>query len=319
MVKKLGKVGVLMGGRSAEREVSLMSGRGVLEALLSKGVDAHAFDPAARSLAELAEEDFDRVFIALHGRYGEDGTIQGALEQLNIPYTGPGVMASSIGMDKAMTKRIWTAAGLPTPKFEMMTPESKREAITAALGLPFIVKPSHEGSTLGLTKVAQQEQLLKAYLLAAKFDGDVMAEEFINGMELTCAILEVDGEPKALPVVRIVAPGANYDYQTKYYGKDTEYLCPASLPHEQELEIRTLALESYRALGCRGWARVDVMVRASDNKPFLLEINTSPGMTGHSLVPMAAKVAGISDEELCVLILRAATLDWKPSNDWKPD
>jgi len=319
MVKKLGKVGVLMGGRSAEREVSLMSGNGVLEALLSKGVDAHAFDPAVRSLAELAGEEFDRVFIALHGRYGEDGTIQGALEQLNIPYTGSGVMASAIAMDKAMTKRIWTASGLPTPKFEMLTPESRREDIVAAVGLPLIVKPSHEGSTLGLTKIVQVEHLQKAYVLANKFDGDVMAEEFISGMELTCAILDVDGEPKALPVVRIIAPGANYDYQTKYYGKDTEYLCPAGLSHEQELEMRTLALESYRALGCRGWARVDVMVRASDSKPFLLEINTSPGMTGRSLVPMAAKAAGISYEDLCLQILRSATLDLKPSNEWKPD
>lgn len=319
MAKQLGKVGVLMGGRSAEREVSLMSGTGVLEALRSKGVNAHAFDPGKKNLAALANEDFDRVFIALHGRYGEDGTIQGALEQLNIPYTGSGVMASAIGMDKAMTKRIWTAVGLPTPKFEMLTAESRREAVAAAVGLPLIVKPAHEGSTLGLTKIVQMEHLQRAYLLANKFDSDVMAEEFINGMELTCAILEVDGEPKALPVVRIIAPGANYDYQTKYYGKDTEYLCPAGLPHEQELAMRALALESYRALGCRGWARVDVMVRASDNKPFLLEINTSPGMTGHSLVPMAAKAAGISYEDLCLQILRAARLDLKPTNDWKPD
>jgi D-alanine-D-alanine ligase len=319
MVRKLGKVGVLMGGSSAERDISLMSGNGVLEALRSKGVDAHAFDPGRQSLSDLAKENFDRVFIALHGRYGEDGTIQGALEQLHIPYTGSGVMASSIAMDKAMTKRIWTACGLPTPKFEMLTQESRRDAIASALGLPFIVKPSHEGSTLGLTKVVQLDQLQKAYLLAGKFDSDVMAEEFINGMELTCAILDVDGEPRALPVIRIIAPGANYDYQTKYYGKDTEYLCPAGLPHEQELAMRTLALESYRALGCRGWARVDVMLRGSDEKPFLLEINTSPGMTGHSLVPMAAKAAGISYEDLCLQILRTATLDQKPSSDWKPD
>jgi len=319
MVKKLGKVGVLMGGSSAEREVSLMSGGGVLEALLNKGVDAHAFDPAKRSLAELQKESFDRVFIALHGRYGEDGTMQGALEQLHIPYTGPGVMASAIAMDKAMTKCIWTAQGLSTPKFEMLTLESNRQAIADELGLPLIVKPAHEGSTLGLTKVAQAEQLTKAFVQASKFDSDVMAEEFINGMELTCAILEMDGEPKALPVIRIIAPGANYDYQTKYYGKDTEYLCPAGLPHEQELEIRALAVASYRALGCRGWARVDVMVRATDNKPFLLEINTSPGMTGHSLVPMAAKAAGIEYEDLCLKILESARLDLKPSIDWKPD
>ena len=312
MVKRLGKVGVLMGGSSAEREVSLMSGSGVLEALRSKGVDAHAFDPGRQSLSELAKENFDRVFIALHGRYGEDGTIQGALEQLHIPYTGSGVMASAIAMDKAMTKRIWTASGLPTPKFQMLTAESNRENIASSLGLPFIIKPSREGSSLGLTKVMQMEQLQKGYAQASKFDADVMAEEFISGQELTCAILEIDGGPKALPLIRIVAPGANYDYRTKYFGKETKYLCPAGLPPEIELEIRVIAVESYRAIGCRGWARVDVMLRDADSKPFLLEINTSPGMTGHSLVPMAAKAAGISYEDLCLRILRGASLDLKP-------
>lgn len=319
MVKRLGKVGVLMGGKSAERDVSLRSGNGVLEALRRKGVDAHGFDTGQQNLAQLAAQNFDRVFIALHGRYGEDGTIQGALEQMGLPYTGPGVMASAIAMDKAMTKRIWMAYGLSTPKFQMLTQESNRESVFSELGLPMIIKAAHEGSSLGMSKIVQAEQLQRAYAQAIKFDTDVIAEEFIDGMELTCAILEAQGEPQALPVIRIIAPGANYDYHTKYFGKETQYLCPAGLPPEQELQIRSLALESYRAIGCRGWSRVDIMVRKTDNKPFLLEINTSPGMTDHSLVPMAAKVAGISYDDLCLQILRAARLDMTPSSDWKPD
>ncbi|MDP3842429.1 MAG: D-alanine--D-alanine ligase [Oxalobacteraceae bacterium] len=314
--KEFGRVGVLFGGRSAEREVSLMSGTGVLQALLSKGIDAHPFDPAERSLAELAAEKFDRVFIALHGRYGEDGTLQGALEQLGIPYTGPGVLASSIAMDKGMTKRIWIASALATPKFEMLTAQSNWDAVVAALGLPLIVKPAHEGSTLGLTKVTQLAQLPAAFALAAKYDSAVMAEEFIAGMELTCPILGHGEQAKALPLIRIIAPDANYDYQNKYFSNDTQYLCPCGLPEDQERAIQELALASYRALGCRGWSRADVMVRASDNTPFLLEMNTSPGMTGHSLVPMSAKVTGLGYEDLCVEILRSAALDLKPSSDW---
>lgn len=314
--KEFGKVGVLFGGRSAEREVSMMSGAGVLQALLNKSVNAHAFDPAKRSLAELDAEKFDRIFIALHGRYGEDGTLQGALEQLGIPYTGPGVLASSIAMDKAMTKRIWMASALATPKFEMLTVQSDWAAVAATLGLPLIVKPAHEGSTLGLTKVTQVAQLPAAFTLAAKYDSAVMAEEFIAGMELTCPILGYGAQAKALPVIRIIAPDANYDYQNKYFSNDTQYLCPCALPAEQERAIQALALASYRALGCRGWSRVDVMVRASDNQAFLLEINTSPGMTGHSLVPMSAKVTGLDYEDLCIEILRSAALDMTPSTDW---
>jgi len=316
MGKEFGRVGVLFGGRSAEREVSLMSGTGVLRALLSKGIDAHAFDPAERSLAELAAEKFDRVFIALHGRYGEDGTLQGALEQLGIPYTGPGVLASSIAMDKGMTKRIWTASALATPKFEMLTAQSNWNAVAAALGLPLIVKPAHEGSTLGLTKVTQLAQLPAAFALAAKYDSAVMAEEFIAGMELTCPILGYGAQAQALPLIRIIAPDANYDYQNKYFSNDTQYLCPCGLPEDQERAIQELALASYRVLGCRGWSRVDVMVRAADRQPFLLEINTSPGMTGHSLVPMSAKVTGLGYEDLCVEILRSAALDLTPSSNW---
>jgi D-alanine-D-alanine ligase len=316
---EFGKVGVLFGGRSAERDISLLSGAGVLKALQEQGVDAHAFDPAQRSLAELATEKFDRVFIALHGRYGEDGTLQGALEQLGIPYTGPGVLASAIAMDKAMTKRIWLHSGLATPDFYMLSANSDWKAVADRLGLPLIVKPAHEGSTLGLTKVTSVDQLPEAYALAAKFDNSVMAEQFISGMELTCPVLGHGDAARALPVVRIVAPDANYDYQNKYFSDETRYICPSELPPEQEKQIQALVLQSYKTLGCRGWARADVMVRESDNQPFLLEINTSPGMTSHSLVPMSAAAAGMPYEKLCAEILRTAALDLQVSKDWKPE
>lgn len=315
--QEFGKVGVLFGGRSAEREVSLMSGKGVLAALQASGVNAHAFDPATRSLAELAAEKFDRVFIALHGRYGEDGTLQGALEQMGIPYTGPGVLASSIAMDKAMTKRIWLFNDLATPRFEMLNAQTDFARVAKSLGLPLIVKPAHEGSTLGLTKVTDAAQLPAAYALAAKYDRAVMAEEFISGIELTCPVLGAGDEARALPLVRIVAPDANYDYQNKYFSNETQYLCPSGLPAEQEKQIQQLVLDSYRTLGCRGWSRADVMVRASDQKAFLLEINTSPGMTSHSLVPMSASAAGMSYEALCVAILGMATLDLQASSIWQ--
>ncbi len=318
MREEFGKVGVLFGGRSAERDISLMSGAGVLKALQDQAIDAHAFDPAKRSLAELAAEKFDRVFIALHGRYGEDGTLQGALEQLGIPYTGPGVLASAIAMDKAMTKRVWLHSGLSTPDFVMLNADSDWKAITTRLGLPLIVKPAHEGSTLGLTKVKSSDELPAAYALAAKFDKAVMAEQFISGMELTCPVLGYADTARALPVVRIVAPDANYDYQNKYFSDETKYLCPSGLPPAQEKQIQELDLQSYRTLGCRGWARADVMVRESDNQPFLLEINTSPGMTSHSLVPMSAAASGMPYEKLCVEILRMAALDLRESKDWKP-
>lgn len=315
---EFGKVGVLFGGRSAEREISLMSGAGVLQALQSQGINAHAFDPAQRSLAELAAEKFDRVFIALHGRFGEDGSMQGALEQLGIPYTGPGVLASAIAMDKAMTKRVWLQQGLATPKFEMLNAATNWSAVSQTLGLPLIVKPAHEGSTLGLTKVTDASQLPAAYTLAAKFDKAVMAEEFISGMELTCPLLGSGDDARALPVVRIIAPDANYDYQNKYFSDQTQYLCPSGLSPELEQQVQQLALASYRSLGCRGWARADVMVRATDQQPYLLEINTSPGMTSHSLVPMSAAVAGFPYEQLCIEILRTAALDLQASADWKP-
>ena len=317
-VKQFGKVGVLFGGRSAERDVSIMSGTGVLAALKSRGVDAHAFDPGVQSLAELAEQKFDRVFIALHGRYGEDGSLQGALEQLGIPYTGSGVLASAIAMDKAMTKRVWLANGLSTPKFVMLTETSDWAATAAYLELPLIVKPVHEGSTMGLTKVTDVAQLPAAYALAARFDRAVIAEQFIDGIELTCTVIGKDEDAKSFPVIRIVAPDANYDYQHKYFTNDTRYYCPSGLPEQEEQAISAMVLAAYRAVGCRGWGRTDVMVRASDNQPFLLEINTSPGMTSHSLVPMSAKVAGLDYEELCLEILKMADLDLHVSSDWKP-
>ena len=309
--KAFGKVGVLYAGRSAEREVSIMSGTGVATALQSKGVDAHLFDTGARSLAELAAEKFDRVFIALHGRYGEDGSLQGALELLGIPYTGSGVMASAVGMDKITTKIVWLAAGVPTPRYAVLNAGSDLGAVAADLGLPLIVKPPHEGSTIGITKVNAADELKAAYDTAAALDDSVLAEEFVTGREFTVAILGSGATARALPVVEIVAPEGNYDYQNKYFTDDTKYFCPAVLPDALSDEMRRIALQAYLALGCEGWGRVDVLLRERDQKPFLLEVNTSPGMTSHSLVPMAARAEGISYEDLCVEILRTARLKMK--------
>jgi D-alanine-D-alanine ligase len=306
--KALGKVGVLFGGRSAERDVSIMSGTGVLQALQSQGIDAHAFDPGKQSLAELAAQQFDRVFIALHGRFGEDGSLQGALEQMGIPYTGSGVMASAVGMDKITTKILWLSKGLPTPRYAELDIGSDLNRVADDLGLPLIVKPPHEGSTIGITKVKAKDEFQKAYDLAANFDNVVLAEEFVEGREFTVAILGKGATARALPIVEIVAPQGNYDYQNKYFTDDTKYFCPAVLDQATTAEMQRIALEAYRALGCEGWGRVDVLLRQRDNKPFLLEVNTSPGMTGHSLVPMAARAVGISYEALCVEILRAARL-----------
>lgn len=309
----LGRVAVLMGGRSAEREVSLMSGGGVLAALRSVGVDAYAFDPGARGLHELAADGATRCFIALHGRHGEDGTVQGALELLGIPYTGSGVMASAIAMDKVMTKRLWRAEGLPVPREVVLAPsEQQRERIVAVpdtLGLPLIVKPPREGSSIGVTKVMGYSQMQDAVALSASHDPVVLCEEFIDGDEVTCPVLGHGDDAVALPVIRIVAPDGNYDYQHKYFTDDTGYLCPSGLPEAEEREIQRLVLQAYRLLGCRGWGRADLMVRASDRRPFLLEMNTSPGMTSHSLVPMSARAAGLSYEQLCLRLVAAATLD----------
>ena len=308
-VKSLGKVAVLMGGRSSEREVSLMSGAGVLAALQSKGVDAHKFDPAEQGLDQLKVQGFDRCFIALHGRYGEDGTVQGALELLDIPYTGSGVMASSIAMDKIMTKRIWRFEGLPTPDWRMVASAAETRAALEALGAPMIVKPARDGSSIGLTKVMNADECAKAYELAAQYDAEVLCEQFIAGDETTCPVLGTGAKAAALPVIRIVAPEGNYDYQNKYFTDTTQYHCPSGLPAAEEAEIQRIVEKAFRTLGCRGWARADIMIRASDRKPFLLEINTSPGMTGHSLVPMAARASGVSYENLCLGILAMSTLD----------
>ena len=298
----LGKVAVLMGGRSAEREISLLSGKGVLEALRSKGVDAHAFDPSQRDLYELKRDGFARCFIALHGRGGEDGTIQGALEVLGIPYTGSGVMGSAIAMDKWRTKMVWLANDLPTPRFRILTGKETPEDVARDLGLPLIVKPANEGSTLGLTKVVRPEQLKEAYELAArKFNDIALAEQFVDGPEYTASI--VGDAP--LPLIRIEAPQGNYDYQNKYFTDDTKYHCPAGLAHDKEKALQALALQAFQLVGCAGWGRVDLMLDQGGS-PYLLEVNTAPGMTGHSLVPMAAKAVGISYEDLCVKILQSA-------------
>jgi D-alanine-D-alanine ligase len=312
-VKSLGKVAVLMGGDSAEREISLMSGGGVLKALQSQGVDAHAFDPSQQPLQALKTAGFARCFIALHGRHGEDGTVQGALELLGIPYTGSGVMASAIALDKVMTKRVWSTEGLPTPRWVWLAPEGQqRERIRQVpdeLGLPLIVKPPREGSSIGVTKVAGYSGMQDAVTLAARHDPDVLCEEFIDGEEVTCPVLGDGAAAHALPVVKILAPEGAYDYQNKYFTDEVRYLCPSGLPADEEREIQRIVLAAYRTLGCRGWGRADLMIRASDRKPFLLEMNTSPGMTGHSLVPIAAKAAGISYEQLCLRIAADARLD----------
>ena len=309
----LGKVAVLMGGRSAERAISLLSGAGVLEAPRLAGVDAHAFDTAERGLHELQQGGFARCFIALHGRHGEDGTVQGALELLGIPYTGSGVMASAIAMDKVMTKRIWEACGLPTPRHQVLLPGAQEladvRAVPDALGLPLIVKPPREGSSIGVTKVRGYSEMLDAVRLSAQHDPDVLCEEFIDGEEVTCAVLGAGADAQALPVIRIQAPEGAYDYQNKYFTDEVRYLCPSGLPGDEERAIQAIVLAAYRALGCRGWGRADLMVRASDRKPFLLEMNTSPGMTGHSLVPMSARAAGIDYPALCERVLASAALD----------
>lgn len=305
MTQAFGKVGVLYGGRSAEREVSLMSGTGVHAALCGQGVNAHLFDTGKSSLADLAAQQFDRLFIALHGRYGEDGTLQGALELLGIPYTGSGPMASSLAMNKVMTKRVWLEAGLPTPGYRALTDASEVNAAAQALGLPLMMKAPHEGSTLGIVKAAAASELAQAYEVAAQYDEVVLAEQFVAGRELTVAILGRGKDARALPVIEIVAPQGNYDYQHKYFSDDTQYLCPAPLEPALAAEIAEISVKAYRALGCEGWGRADLMLD-QNNRPWLLEMNTSPGMTGHSLVPMAAKAIGMSYPDLCMQILKDA-------------
>lgn len=295
-MRNFGKVAVLFGGKSGEREVSLNSGNAVLASLLRQSVDAHAFDPAHQELSEL--KAYDRAFIALHGRFGEDGTIQGALELMGIPYTGSGVMASSVGMDKWRTKLLWLATGVVTPDFELVNENSDFAAIEKKLGLPLFVKPANEGSSIGISKVKQTGGLKAAWLLAAKADPLVIAEKYVGGGEYTVGIL---GE-QVLPIVRIVPKNEFYDYEAKYLRNDTEYLCPCGLSKEKEAQIQAEALQAFRAVGCRGWGRVDFLMDEI-GKHYFLELNTSPGMTDHSLVPMAAKAAGIGFDELVMKIL----------------
>jgi D-alanine-D-alanine ligase len=313
VTSNFGKVAVLMGGQSAEREVSFMSGNGVLAALRSRGVDAHAFDPAERDLADLKKEGFQRCFIALHGRFGEDGTVQGALELLGIPYTGSGVMASSIAIDKTMTKRVWLSENVPTPRYVLLKQndlgEKAQAHVLQTLGLPLIVKPAREGSSIGVAKVSHADELPQALQAAAECDTDVLCEQFIAGDEVTCPVLGEGDTAHALPVIRIVAPAGNYDYQNKYFTDDTQYLVPSGLPEAEEKAIQAHVVKAYQVLGCKGWGRVDVMIDAQTRKPYLLEINTSPGMTGHSLVPMSAKAAGLDYESLCMHLLSNASLE----------
>lgn len=292
-----GKVAVLFGGRSGEREVSLKSGSAVLAALQRQGVDAHAFDPATQNLSAL--QAFDRAFIALHGRYGEDGTIQGALELMDIPYTGSGVMASALGMDKWRTKLLWTAAGVTTPNYVLMDDSTHAENVVTALGLPLFVKPANEGSSIGVSKVKQAGDLMAAYNVAKQSDPLVIAEQFVGGGEYTVGIL---GET-ALPIVRIVPKNEYYDYEAKYLRDDTEYLCPCGLSAEQEKQIQAEAVQAFKVLGCKGWGRVDFLMDEA-GKHYFLEVNTSPGMTDHSLVPMAAKAAGMDFDALVIRILQ---------------
>lgn len=309
-MKNLGKVGVLYGGVSAEREVSIMSGTGVYEALRRAGVNAHLFDTQKQSLAELAQAGFDRVFIALHGRFGEDGTIQGALELLRIPYTGSGPMASALAMDKCMTKRVWLHADLPTPEFSVLRSHQDLKDLDQRLPLPFIMKPAHEGSTVGFSRIDNVEQIPEAYELASRFDDLVLAERFIQGRELTVPVIGSGDQARALPVIEIVAPDGNYDFENKYYSNETQYFCPAELSPELTEQVRAIATKAYLAVGCEGWGRVDFMLD-QNLQPWLLEVNTSPGMTSHSLVPMAAKAEGISYEALCVEITSTASLKLK--------
>ena len=296
-----GKVAVLFGGTSAERDISLLSGNAVLEALRARGVDAHAVDPATDDLASLKQQGFARAFIVLHGRGGEDGTVQGLLDCIGLPYTGSGVMASALGLDKWRCKMIWRACGLPTPDCEELTADSDWAAIEARLGLPIFVKPVHEGSSVGAVKVTEPGKLRAAWQEAAKYDARVLAEVFVDGQELTVPFL---GE-RILPSVRIVAPGGNYDFEHKYYSDETQYFCPSGLREDEEAELARIVRRSVDVLGASGWGRVDVL-RDRDGRFWLLEINTVPGMTSHSLVPMSAKVTGMDFEELCVQILAGA-------------
>ena len=302
-MQNFGKVAVLMGGFSSEREISLDSGAAILNALKSKGIDAHAFDPKETPLAELKTQGFQTAFNILHGTYGEDGAVQGALELLGIPYTGSGVAASAIGMDKYRCKLIWQALGLPVPEFAVLHEDSDFDAVEQQLGLPMFVKPAAEGSSVGVVKVKEKGRLKSVYEELKHLQGEIIAERFIGGGEYSCPVLN----GKGLPSIHIIPATEFYDYEAKYLRNDTQYLCPCGLPEAREREMRAQALEAFRILGCRGWGRVDFLMDER-GAAYLLEINTSPGMTDHSLVPMAARAAGISYEQLVWRVLEQARL-----------
>ena len=293
----------MFGGDSAEREVSLKSGSAVLKALRATGIDAHAFDPSEKPLSALRDEAYQRVFIALHGKGGEDGTLQGALEFMGIPYTGSGVLASALAMDKWRSKLVWQAAGIPVPDYEVMTAKSDPTAVAAHLGLPLFVKPANEGSSIGITKVKKKSALKAAYSLAAKYDPIVLAERFLSGGEYTVGILD----DQVLPVIKIEPATEYYDFAAKYERDDTKYLIPSGLTAAKEKAMQQLALRAFQVIGARGWGRVDVMLDAA-GKAYALEANTVPGMTDHSLVPMAARAANMSFEQLAVKVLGGARL-----------
>jgi len=294
-----GKVAVLMGGWSSEREVSLKSGQAVLAALQQRGVDAHGLDVQRETvLHELEQGNFDRAFIVLHGPGGEDGVIQGALEILGLPYTGSGVMASALAMDKLRTKQLLEGTNLPTPQYMLLDQETDLNYVVAELGLPLMVKPALEGSSIGMSKVDEENEIQAAYQLAAQYAGEVFAEQWIIGKEYTIAIL---GD-EALPVIRLETPHKFYDYDAKYVANDTQYHCPCGLAPEQEAQLQRLALAAFKAIGAEGWGRVDILCDQT-GKPYIIELNTVPGMTDHSLVPMAARVRGIEFDELVYRIL----------------
>lgn len=313
------KVAVLVGGASAEREISLMSGQGVLQALCSKGVHAHAFDPSERSLEHLRQDGFDVAFNVLHGRWGEDGTVQGALELLRIPYTGAGVLASALAIDKAMSKRIWQFEGLPTPAWQLLcandTESIDAQALIEHLGLPMIVKPVREGSSLGLTKVESAQDVSAAIAKALALDSQILLESCICGPELTCFVLGEGEHTQAMPIIRIVVPGGDYDFESKYFSDATEYLIPSGLSDALEQDLGHMACQAYRALGCRGWGRIDLMLDEQTQQAYLLELNTTPGMTSHSLAPKSAQAAGLEYADLCMHILAQARLDYVVRND----
>ncbi len=301
--EEFGRVAVMLGGHSSEREVSLDTGNAVLEALTSRGVDAHAWDPAEHTMPEFAAADFDRVWIALHGPGGEDGAVQGMLQWLDTPYTGSGVLASAIAMDKIRSKHLFRAEGLPTPAYRVVRNYADAVLAVEQIGLPLIVKPSGQGSSVGMSKVFEVSELREAIELALSFDDSVLVEECIAGDEMTVAVLQ----GQALPTIRIETPRIFYDYRAKYESDRTEYHCPGTTSEEDELRYRELAIAAFATLGCSGWGRVDFMTGA-DGEPQILEVNTVPGMTSHSLVPMAAKQFGIDFAELCWRILETSVV-----------